>query len=227
MARAVAIIQARLRSQRLPGKVMAELGGQAMIARVVERARGTTLVDEVMLAVPWTEQPMFCSLFPGLSVFGGPDEDVLERYRGAAAQAMASIIVRVTSDCPCLDPAEADRVIAHLRDAGGDLDYASNVFPERSVPDGFDVEAFTWPALVLASLHTREAYDREHVTVWMREHLRCGSVAIRPELMTFAWEGLKLSVDTVDDYLRVRRILKAAPATTTMVDLVAAALEVR
>lgn len=173
-----AIIQARWGSTRLPGKVLEDLAGKSVLAHVVERAAKVPSVDVVVCAVPdearsdpVAREAERC----GAAVFRGSEHDVLARYLGAARSVRADVVLRITSDCPLIDPEVCERVLS-LR-AQENADYASNNLPP-SFPHGLDCEAFTAAALEEAAREAREPRDREHVTPWIRRapHLRRANV---------------------------------------------------
>jgi spore coat polysaccharide biosynthesis protein SpsF len=166
-AKTLAIIQARMSSSRLPGKVLLDLAGQPVLQRVVSRLSRASLLDEVLVATTTDssddalaqfceEQSILCSRG---SVF-----DVLDRYYQAAQLSKAELIVRVTADCPMIDPGEVDRVIRAFMQS--DADFAANRLPPpfvRSTPIGMDTEVVTRAGLERAWKEAREAYEREHV----------------------------------------------------------------
>ncbi len=160
----VAIVQARMGSTRLPNKVMRHVCGRPMIGLLLERLARAKRVDRIVLAT--TDNAADDALAAhvaglGYSVFRGSEHDVLARYHGAAVQARAEIVVRVTGDCPLIDPDVVDAVL-HAREAAG-AGYASNIVPP-TFPDGLDTEAFTFAALDDAQQNATEPQDREHVT---------------------------------------------------------------
>lgn len=168
--RTIAIIQARLGSSRLPGKVLKPLGGVAAIDRVLDRLALAQSLDGVIVATSDTDQddPLVAHLVArGTAVARGPLEDVLARFGVAAQAARAETIVRITADCPFIDPAILDRVVA-LHHASG-ADYTSNVEPP-TWPDGMDTEVFS-RARLRWMLDTAETdFEREHVTPRLRRH---------------------------------------------------------
>src|SRR5574338_858206 len=121
--RTAAIIQARMGSSRLPGKVLLDIAGQPMLARVIERARRASTIDEVVVAttIDTSDDPIvdFCHQ-RGIAVYRGSVYDVLDRFYGAAKQAGAELIVRITADCPLIDPAVIDQVVAAFYDQSAD-----------------------------------------------------------------------------------------------------------
>ncbi len=202
----VAVIQARMGSTRLPGKVLADLVGAPMLDRVIERVRLAARVDVVWVACSdaRADDPIAArALSLRAPVFRGSEQDVLGRFVGAADAAGADLIVRLTADCPLLDGAVIDRVVDEiLADPG--TDYASNV-TERSYPRGLDVEAFTREALTRMDRLGRSTEAREHVTVVARlEHraaFRCRSVRSETNDSDLRW-----TVDTEDDLAWVRLV---------------------
>src|ERR1700754_3878745 len=139
----VVILQARMTSTRLPGKVLADLAGRPMLQRQLERLVRCRHVDEIALATTTnTEDDPIVDLAQrqGFRVHRGSEHDVLARYAGAAAACDADLIVRITSDCPLIDPELTDAVIAALEERRESVDYASNVL-ERHLPRGLDTEA--------------------------------------------------------------------------------------
>lgn len=186
----VVIVQARMGSSRLPGKVMKDLTGKPVLARVLERCRDIPNVDAVVCAVPDEDASAPLEAVAtqcGAATFRGSEMDVLARYLGAARAIGADIVVRVTSDCPLIDPDICGRVL-DLR-AAENADYASNVTP-RSFPQGLDCEVFTLGALEIAKSATADVYDREHVTPWLRHSLqlkRANLASGRPQLGFMRW----------------------------------------
>jgi spore coat polysaccharide biosynthesis protein SpsF len=160
----ICIIQARFNSTRLPGKVLLDLGGKTVLERVVERVSGSHLIDKIVVATTIREDDsriaQLCSM-KGICVYRGSEDDVLDRYYQAATTGRASHVVRITADCPLIDPEIIDRVIkTHLDNKA---DYTSNVLKE-TFPDGQDVEIFTFQALDRAWKEARLPSQREHVT---------------------------------------------------------------
>jgi spore coat polysaccharide biosynthesis protein SpsF len=206
-----AIIQARMSSTRLPGKVLLDLAGEPMLARVVERTGRSRRIDRVIVATTLEpeDEPIveFCRS-RGWNVFRGSRDDVLDRYYQAALLDGADPIVRITSDCPLIDPAIVDRVVEQLgpsNETASPADYASNINPRRTFPRGLDVEAFSFAALSTAWKEDREATGREHVTPFLYRHPERFRIALlesdRPAAAIHRW-----SVDTPEDYELLGRI---------------------
>ncbi len=163
----VTIIQARMGSSRLPGKVLMELGGLPMVAHVVQRAQSARLVDEVWVATTTNALDeaivAFCRAHH-IPVYQGSEFDVLDRYYQAATLAQADHIVRITADCPLMDPELIDQVVrAYLETK---VDFAANRLPppwKRTYPIGLDIEVTSYANLKTAWLKADQAYEREHV----------------------------------------------------------------
>jgi glutamate-1-semialdehyde aminotransferase/spore coat polysaccharide biosynthesis protein SpsF (cytidylyltransferase family) len=166
----VVIIQARMGSTRFPGKVLQKLKDKMILQWVVDRARRIALVDKVVVATSTESQDDaiydYCKNNQ-IDCFRGNESDVLARYYETAVAYKADIIMRITSDCPLLDPALASQVL-HLV-VTGSADYASNVLP-ATWPDGLDCEVFTMAALTKAHQHATRPSDREHVTPYIRNN---------------------------------------------------------
>lgn len=185
------VVQARTRSTRLPGKVLLDLAGRPVLSHVIERCRRIPGVDIVVCAVPDENESQPIEAYArsaGASTFRGPEFDVLARTLGAARSVAADIVVRVTSDCPLIDPAVCGEVVAAVTDRM--VDYSSNVHP-RSYPQGLDCEAFTISSLIMADRMTSARYDREHCTTFMRRpaaNLRRHNVRTgKPDLADKRW----------------------------------------
>ena len=168
----VAIIQARMGSTRLPGKVLADIAGKPMLARIVSRVEQATLIQKVVVAISDATEDgrvaEFCER-QKIAVFRGSEQNVLDRFYHAAKSQQADIVVRITADCPLIDPEVIDRVIsAYLR---GECDYASNTLV-YTYPDGLDTEVFSFAALEISWRDARRAADREHVTPFLRTSRR-------------------------------------------------------
>lgn len=168
MGRTALIVQARLGSSRLPGKMLMELAGQTVLAHVLTRCRAVQGVDVVCCATstnPEDEDIAAEAVRCAVEVFRGSEDDVLDRYHEAAKQLKADIILRVTGDCPMIDPEVCAQVL-RLR-ARSSADYAANNLPP-SFPHGLDCEAFTFAWLEKSAREASLAPHREHVTPYIR-----------------------------------------------------------
>jgi spore coat polysaccharide biosynthesis protein SpsF len=221
-ASAVAILQARMGSSRLPGKVLAELGGRTMLERVIERAQASRRVARIVVATSRSSADdgieAVCRA-SGIGVFRGSEDDVLDRYVAAARHLEADPIVRLTADCPLLDPGVIDRVIAEFERGG--FDYVANINPP-TYPDGLDVEVIAAAALERAGAEARLRSEREHVTLHIRNHpdrFRIANVESSRDLSALRW-----TVDEPEDLAFVRSIYAALPGADFRLDAVLALL---
>lgn len=205
--RTVAIIQARTGSKRLPSKVLLNIAGMSMLERVIMRTRQATLVDDVIVATTTNGRDdhivTLCNL-RGVPCYRGSEEDVLSRYRGAAILFEADIIVRITGDCPFIDPTIIDKVILD-REING-ADYASNTMG-KTYPDGLDVEVFTYNALGVTCMNAVEAYQRSHVTAYIYEHPERFRL-YSSKCPSGDWSNHRWTVDTREDLTFAREVYK-------------------
>ena len=204
-ADALAVVQARMSSTRLPGKVLADVGGEPMLALLLRRLRAAPSVARVVVATsddPSDDPVAEAARAAGADVHRGSLTDVLGRFVGASRGHMGPI-VRITGDCPLMDPAVVEGVLERFRATPGAM-YASNV-EERTFPDGLDVEAFSPEALALADRLATDPADREHVTTLMRRHPdRFPSASlVGPERLGH----LRWTVDDGDDLEFVRAVV--------------------
>jgi spore coat polysaccharide biosynthesis protein SpsF len=214
--RTVAIIQARMGSTRLPGKVMHDLCGDTMLARGIERIRAASSLAHVVIATTTnTEDDVIVreARRLGVQVFRGSSDDVLARYHGAAHASSADAIVRVTSDCPLIDPGVVDRVVAKLTN---EIDYASNTHDIQTFPRGLDCEVFHRDTLDRMARMATSRAAREHVTVFVRE---------RPDLFRTDQlisetndSDLRWTVDTDADLALVRELYERFSLASRSID---------
>lgn len=193
------IIQARLASTRLPAKTLLMLPtGRCVLEEVIHRCRQIKGVDVVVVAIPDSQENDIVAEIAGrtgVSIVRGSEHDVLSRYIKAAEAVNADLVLRVTSDCPLIEPFRCSKVIANFITA--DCDYVANNFEPRSVDYGGDCEVFSIDALRRANADATEPSDREHVGTWMRNNLRAlaSSYANRS-----GWTPRRLTLDTLADY---------------------------
>ena len=204
--RTVCIIQARLASTRLPEKVLVDIAGKPMLAHVIERAAAITRVDAVVVATTTAAEDRVvrdAARKHGAHAFAGNPTDVLDRYCRAACEFRADAVVRVTADCPLLDPAVSSRVTERF--AQGDLDYCSNILPP-TYPDGLDTEVISFAALERVWREADLPSDREHVTTYIRtrpHRFRTANIEARVDLSALRW-----TVDEPDDLEFVREVIR-------------------
>ncbi|MGA2331292.1 MAG: glycosyltransferase family protein [Syntrophales bacterium] len=191
----VAIVQARMSSKRLPGKVMMDIAGKPMLFHVVSRVQKAQKIDHVVVATSnhYEEDTIekFCRR-ESISCFRGSLDDVLDRYYRAASLFAAEVIVRLTADCPLLDHDLIDQVVHAFH--SGHADYASNAL-ECTYPDGLDTEVFSRSVLENTWQNAKLKSEREHVTPYIYKHpeqFRIVKIKHSENLSHFRW--------TVDDH---------------------------
>ena len=203
----VAIIQARMGSSRLPGKSMAQIEGRPMLWHVVQRVKRATLVDRVVVATSTNRADDSIADMcrqEGIPCHRGSENDVLDRFYGAARAEKAAWVVRITADCPLIDPEVIDRVVRRFQ--RGDLDYASNAMV-RSYPDGLDTEVFSFSALERAWHEAAKTSEREHVTPYLRsEKFRTANVESDS---TSLYQHYRWTVDELQDLEFIRAVYRA------------------
>jgi spore coat polysaccharide biosynthesis protein SpsF len=197
--KAVITIEARMRSSRLPGKVLLPILGRPMLALMIERLRRVRQVDGIVVATTGNSvDDSIADLARQLGVgwFRGSEDDVLDRVLNAAQSVGADLIVETTGDCPLIDPGVIDQLIATFRT--NSVDYCSNVLT-RTYPRGMDAQVFPVKVLAQVAELTKDPADREHVSLYICEHperFRLLNVAsgLAPEI-----GDLRLTVDTPED----------------------------
>jgi spore coat polysaccharide biosynthesis protein SpsF len=208
--RIVCISQARMTSTRLPGKVLLPAAGQSLLGHHLGRLQRCRRVDAVVMAttVNTSDDPLVAlAASLGVAVFRGDEADVLGRYAGAAAEAEAELVIRVTSDCPLIDPVLIDGLIGQFLEAGPDrAGYAS--IDTGVLPRGLDAEIFPRARLDDAARHATAAADREHVTPYIRRATAASRLLFRdgdgPSCADLRW-----CVDEAADFELIRRMLEA------------------
>ena len=207
----VAIVQARMESKRLPGKVMQEVLGKPLISYLLGRLSRSKQVDKIVLATSINESnDVLCNYveFLGYSVFRGSETDVLDRYYQSALKYKAKTIVRVTGDCPLIDCGICDRLIDFYEHQKADYAGLASEFAE-----GLDCEVFSFESLEKANSNANLRSEREHVTVYIKKH---------PEFFNNKYIGnidddscYRITVDNEEDFYVVKAIIehfKANPA---------------
>jgi spore coat polysaccharide biosynthesis protein SpsF len=206
----VVIVQARMTSTRLPGKVLADLGGRPVLERQLEHLARCRRADELVVATTTNaDDDAVAALVQRLGhrVFRGSEHDVLGRYAGAAREAGAELVARVTSDCPLIDPEETDIVIEELEERVTQADYASNSLV-RDVPVGLDTEALWRDVLERVQRMATSVPAREHVT-WHIHSEHRERYVLHAVRRPYAAGDLRWTIDTPADLEVVRRLYDA------------------
>ena len=210
MSEVVAIIQTRMSSTRLPGKALLDLDGRSVLSRMVERVKRASSLSRVVVAttVDPSDDPVEAAcLDEKIDVFRGSLPDVLDRYYQAAVKYHADIVVRLTGDCPLIDPILIDDVVTELIEQ--DADFACNRLPppfSRTYPIGLDVEACTFSALQRAWKEATEKKDREHVLPYLYEkegRFKVLQLDYKEDLGAMRW-----TLDTPEDYALLQEVIK-------------------
>lgn len=202
----LALIQARMASTRLPGKVLADIGGKPLVFHIVERLRQARRIDEVAIAT--TTEPSDDSLVAaaedaGVPVHRGAVDDIVERLRGAARRFEADVVVRIWGDCPLIDSGVVDRLVELL--LSRNLDFATNALPEnRTYPPGLDAEVYSRHSLDRLDAEASDPRDREFPV----EYLRARPDEFSMDVLHYTEDlsALHLTVDYIEDLENVRRI---------------------
>lgn len=202
----VALVQARMGSTRLPGKVLADVAGAPLLERCLRRLSRAETLDEVVVAT--SSSPRDDKLAEWCDAAGwrcvrGSEDDVLGRFADAARVVAANVVVRICGDCPLMEPSIVDRVVRALQ--GADADYASNFFPRRTFPRGLDVEALSREVLDRLAAEDANPEWREHVTEYLLHHpdrFRIAAIENEEDLSHLRW-----TVDEPADLELVRRVV--------------------
>ena len=205
----VIIVQARTGSTRLPGKILKKIRERPLLEYLLERLKRVEKSNEICVATTTKvqEQPILdiCSRM-SVKTFRGSEEDVLERYFLAAQEFKADAIVRVTSDCPLIDPVEIDRLIKYYLENSDRYDYIADGL-ERSYPVGMGAEIFSFEALRKAHENAKSKSEREHVTPYIHRNpdlFRLGNIAYKEDQKDHRW-----TVDTPEDFELITKIIES------------------
>jgi len=204
----VAIIQARMASSRLPGKVLANIAGMPMLARLIQRVSATPVINQLIVATTDTPEDNiladWVARVAGVACFRGSEQDVLDRFYHCAKQYEADLIVRVTADDPLKDPAIIKKAVDFCR-ASPILDYCSNTI-KPTYPEGLDIEVFRYAALDRAWRESTLLSEREHVTpyIWKNSGLfTIKNFEYQSDLSSWRW-----TVDKPNDLEFMNRIFE-------------------
>jgi spore coat polysaccharide biosynthesis protein SpsF (cytidylyltransferase family) len=208
MVKITAIVQARMGSTRLLGKVMIDICGKAVLFHIIDRLKACELLDEIVIATTVSDKDdvifdAVSNYDKSIGLFRGPEENVLERYYLAAKKANTDVIVRVTSDDPLLDPSVIDDLIREF--LRNDCDYVSNSL-NKTFPLGLDAEVFSFKTLERAYHDASRAYEKEHVTPYIIENpdkFKLLNVANDIDLSHLRW-----TMDTKEDFEFINTVYK-------------------
>ncbi len=204
-----AIIQARMTSTRLPGKVLKTVLGKPLLEYQIERVKRSNFINEIVIATTTNESDdLIVELCKKIEIkyYRGSEEDVLSRYYEAAMENHSDIIIRLTSDCPIIDTNVMDQVIQNYIEYQDQYDYVSNTLI-RSYPRGMDTEAFSFKTLEQAYKNANKSYEREHVTPYIYQHpelFRIKTIKNKTDYSQHRW-----TVDTPEDFELIKRIIEA------------------
>jgi spore coat polysaccharide biosynthesis protein SpsF (cytidylyltransferase family) len=201
----IAIIQTRMGSTRLPGKIMKKILGKEIILHDIDRIKKIKSLDKIVIATTTKKEDdviveITKNYDPDIGIFRGKEEDVLDRYYEAAKKFNADVIVRISSDCPLVDPVVSSKTIASF--LSSDCDYSSAI----NYPRGLDTEIFSFKALESAWKESKKNYQREHVTPYIYEHPEKFKLLIIQSSKNLS--HLRWTVDTIEDFNFVSEIYK-------------------
>lgn len=207
--RVIAIIQARMGSSRLPGKVLMNLMGKSVLEHVIYRVRQCKEIDDVIIATTTLQKDdVIVNKLNNIGIrsYRGKEEDVLERYYEAAKAYNVTDVVRITSDCPLIDPKVIDEVIRFYKQNSYDIvTNAPGDESERTYPRGLDVEVFSFRSLEEANFNATEEYQREHVTPYIYEHkFKVFKYKNKLDYSSYRW-----TLDTWEDFELISKIYEA------------------
>ena len=202
------IIQARVGSTRLPKKVLLPVSqSDTVLSFGIKQIQQSNLIDKIVIATTDLNEDNELVEYVkkiNLYLFRGSSTDVLDRFYQCAKKFSFSIIIRITSDCPLIDPMILDEIISNFINNKNSFDYASNVHPQRTFPKGSDIEIFTFEALETAWKEAKESYEREHVTPYLynNQKFKLFNHISKNNLSNFRW-----TVDYSEDLEVVRQII--------------------
>lgn len=193
----ICIVQARIGSTRLPGKVLKQICGKTVLEHDIDRLRRVKNIDDIVIATTVLDKDNSivkeCERL-GVKYFRGSEDDVLSRYYYAAKEISADVVVRVTSDCPLIDSRVAEKTIEFY--LNNSYDYVSNTY-EKSFPRGFDTEVFNFKLLERAFKEAKEKILREHVTVYFWKNPKIFTIGCYKNDVDYS--NYRLTLDTEED----------------------------
>lgn len=207
------VSQARLSSSRLPGKILKEIDGETILGIHINRLKKSREIDKIKIAIasdPGFERVVSVCEKHNVDYLVGSVDDVLSRFYEAAKPESPELVVRVTSDCPLIDPCYIDKMITDFKKTK--LDYFSNCIPP-SLPDGMDAEIFTYKILEKAYEEATDTHDREHVTPFIRRIGKIGNWSHDQDLSSF-----RMTVDHEEDFLVIKELIEEKGSMASLED---------
>lgn len=206
----VCLVQARVGSTRLPGKILKEICGKTILHHEIDRLKKCKEIDEIVIATTDKEDDdKIVNEAKKLSVkyFRGSENDVLSRFYYAAKENNADIIVRVTSDCPCIDFEILDKMLIYFKEKYKEkqVDYLSNTI-KRTYPRGYDIEIFTFSALEKSYINAKKEYEREHVTPYIYD--KTNNFLKLPFENKEDYSEYRVTLDTIEDFIVIKNIFE-------------------
>ena len=206
----VCLVQARVGSTRLPGKILKEICGKTILHHEIDRLKKCKEIDEIVIATTdKKDDDKIVNEAKKLSVkyFRGSENDVLSRFYYSAKENNADIIVRVTSDCPCIDFEILDKMLIYFKEKYKEkqVDYLSNTI-KRTYPRGYDIEIFTFSALEKSYINAKKEYEREHVTPYIYDKTN--------NFLKLSFENkedyskYRVTLDTIEDFIVIKNIFE-------------------
>lgn len=222
------ILQARVGSKRLPKKVLMKLGGNSVLNHIISRIKKISSIRNLIIATSENKSDdeiiKHCKNISNIQFFRGSEHDVLDRYYKAALQYGSKNIIRITGDCPMIDPSVVEQVIDLFQTKK--LDYVSNSLP-RTFPDGLDCEIFSFKVLEYSFFNAKTEFAREHVTAFVRgvskekskRKFKKGNVSFSSDFSKIRW-----TIDYIEDLERIRSLYKVLPKSFSWLDALSVAI---
>lgn len=202
----VCVVQARVGSTRLPGKVLKKICDKTVLEHDIDRLRRIKNIDEIVIATTTLDKDNAivseCERL-GVKCFRGSEEDVLSRYYYAAKESNADVVVRITSDCPLIDPEISENIIRFYLNSMGKYDYVSNTL-DRTYPRGLDTEVFSFSSLEKSFKEATSQRDREHVTPYIWDNNEIFKLTQYKNSKDYSY--LRWTLDTDEDFKLIDKI---------------------
>jgi len=203
-----AIVQARMGSSRLPGKVMIKICDRPVLGHVIDRLKSCSLLNRIIVATTSEKKDDLINDFcqtEEIDIFRGSENDVLSRYEQAANLFPSDSILRITADCPLLDPKLIDKLIKEFHKS--DVDYLSNVVPPRTFPKGLDAELLKAKVLKKISNAAVSSNHKEHVTLYILENQK--KFKIESHSQSNDYSNLRWTLDTSEDLIFIKKVYES------------------